>query len=99
MRRLLEEADRLPGDSIVHVRFEELERDPLGQIERIYRSIRLDDYEVAPPRIKAYAHSIRDYSKSSYTFSKESIERVTERWQPLVTRFGYDPPALERCAA
>ena len=44
MRRLLEEADRLPGDSIVHVRFEELERDsarpgrahlPLAQARRL----------------------------------------------------------------
>jgi hypothetical protein len=84
MRRLLEEADRLPGDSIVHVRFEELERDPLGQVERIYRSIKLDGCEVARPRLKAYAHSIRDYSKSSYTFSKESIERVGGHLRCLV---------------
>jgi hypothetical protein len=33
MSRLLEEADRLPSRTIVHVRFEELERDPLGQVE------------------------------------------------------------------
>ena len=44
MGRLLEEADRLPSHAIVHVRFEELERDPLGQVERIYRSIELAGY-------------------------------------------------------
>jgi omega-hydroxy-beta-dihydromenaquinone-9 sulfotransferase len=99
MRRLLREADRLPGDSIVHVRFEELDRDPLGQIERIYRSIGLDDYRVARPRIEAYAHSIRDYSKSSYTFSQESVRRVNERWQPFIARFGYPSPGPGRCAA
>jgi omega-hydroxy-beta-dihydromenaquinone-9 sulfotransferase len=99
MSRLIEEADRLPSHAIVHVRFEELERDPLGGLEHIYRSIRLGDYEAARPRIEAYLRSIHDYSKSTYTFSMETIGQVTERWQPFVTHFGYHPPARERCAA
>jgi omega-hydroxy-beta-dihydromenaquinone-9 sulfotransferase len=99
MRRLLEEADRLPSQAIVHVRFEQLERDPLGELERIYRSIGLGDHEAARVRVEGYLHSIQDYSKGTYTFSKESIGRVAERWQPFVSRFGYRPPALERCAA
>jgi hypothetical protein len=99
MRRLVEEADRLPGDSTVHVRFEELERDPLGQVERIYRSIELDDYEVARPRIAAYLRSIQHYTKSSYTFSEESVRQVSEQWQPFIAYFGYLPPNLERSAA
>ena len=52
----------------------------------------------ARPRIEAYLHSIHDYSKFTYTLSKESVGRVTERWQPFVTRFDYHPPDLERCA-
>jgi hypothetical protein len=99
MRRLLEDADRLPGDSIVHVRFEALERDPLGQVERIYRSIKLDDYQVARPRIEAYLRSIQHYTKSTYTFSEESVRRVTQVWQPSIACFGYLPPDLERSAA
>jgi omega-hydroxy-beta-dihydromenaquinone-9 sulfotransferase len=99
MRRLLEEADRLPSQAIVHVRFEQLERDPLGELERIYRSIGLGDHEAARARVEGYLHSIQDYSKGTYTFSKESTDRVAERWQPFVSRFGYRPPALERCAA
>jgi omega-hydroxy-beta-dihydromenaquinone-9 sulfotransferase len=99
MGRLLEEADRLPSHAIVHVRFEELERDPLGQVERIYRSIKLDDYEVARPRIAAYLRSIQHYTKSSYTFSEESVRRVSEQWQPFIVYFGYLPPDLERYAA
>jgi hypothetical protein len=99
MRRLLEEADRLPGDSIVHVRFEELERDPLGHIERIYRSIKLDDHEFARPRIEAYLRSIQHYTKCTHTFSEESVRRVTQAWQPFIAAFGYLPPDLERSAA
>ena len=99
MSRLLEAGERLPSEAIVHVRFEELERDPVGQLERIYRSIRLGGYEAARPRIDAYLHSIHGYRRSSYVFSNESVGRVTERWQPFVTRFGYHPPRRERCAA
>jgi hypothetical protein len=39
----------MPSRAIVHVRFEELERDPLGQVERIFRSIQLGEYAAAPP--------------------------------------------------
>ena len=92
MRRLLEEADRLPGDSIVHVRFEELERDPLGQVERIYRSIKLDGYEVARPRIETYLRSIQHYTKSTHTFSNESVRRVTQKWQPFIACFATTRP-------
>jgi omega-hydroxy-beta-dihydromenaquinone-9 sulfotransferase len=99
MRRLVEEAHRLPDDAIVHVRFEELERDPISELERIYRSIGLGNFGAARPSIEAYLHSIHDYTKSTHAFSKESVGRVTERWQPFVTRFGYDPPDVERCAA
>jgi omega-hydroxy-beta-dihydromenaquinone-9 sulfotransferase len=99
MRRLVEEAHRFPDDAIVHVRFEELGRDPISELERIYRSIGLGNFGAARPSIEAYLHSIRDYRRSTYPFSKESIERVTECWQPFVTRFGYGPPASERCAA
>jgi hypothetical protein len=99
MRRLLDEADCLSDGAIVHVRFEDLERDPCRELERIYRSIDLGDYAAAQPRIQAYLHSIQDYSKSTYAFSKESVGWVTERWQPFVSRFGYGPPAGERYAS
>jgi omega-hydroxy-beta-dihydromenaquinone-9 sulfotransferase len=78
--------------------FEELERDPLGELETVYQSIGLNDYAAARPCIETYLHSIRGYEKSSYTFSREDVARVTERWQPFVTRFGYRPPRLEHLA-
>jgi hypothetical protein len=99
MGSLLEQADRLPPDRIVHLRFEELERDPLDALESIYASIGLEGYPAARPRIEAYLDSIREYRKSAYAFSTENVGRVTERWQPFVTRFGYQPPDRERRAA
>lgn len=91
--------DRLPEDAIVHVRFEELERDPLGELERAYHSLGLEGYTAARPHIETYLGSVRDYKKSNYTFSRASVARVTERWQPFVTRVGYRPPDFERLAA
>ena len=99
MGSLLAEAERLPRDRIVHLRFEELERDPLGALEQVYDSIALEGYGAARPRIEAYLDSIRYYRKTAHVFSGERVGRVTERWQPFVTRFGYRPPDGERRAA
>ncbi|MDX1539810.1 MAG: sulfotransferase [Geminicoccaceae bacterium] len=98
MGRLLDDADRLP-DAVVHVRFEALERDPLGAIARIYDSLDLHDFCPAGPRIERYLGSIRDYEKSTYAFTQENVARVSERWQPFVARFGYRAPDPERRAA
>ena len=94
MSRLLKEVDRLPSRTIVHVRFEELERDPLGQVERIYRSIKLDDYELARPRIEAYLHSIHDYSK--FTYLLEGERRTGHRTLAAIHRPLWLPPARSR---
>jgi hypothetical protein len=94
MRRLLEDADRLPSNSIVHVRFQELERDPLDQVQRIYRSIKLDDYELARPRIQAYLRLIQHYTKSTYTFSKETVRRHPS--MAAIHRLLWLPPARSR---
>ena len=99
MSSLLDQADRVPRDRIVHLRFEELERDPLGALERVYGSLALEGYPAARPRIAAYLDTVRDYRKTAHVFSSEGVLRVTERWQPFVTRFGYRPPDRERRAA
>jgi hypothetical protein len=99
MDRLLRDAGRLPRDRIVHVRFEDLETEPLREIERIFAALRLGDAAAARPRIGAYLASIRHYRKTGYDFPRESTDAVARHWGEFVARFGYLPPGVDRPAA
>jgi phosphoglycolate phosphatase-like HAD superfamily hydrolase len=72
MERLLHGASRLSEREIAHARFEDLQADPLGEIERIYRALDLPDLPAARRQIAAYLATIRDYRKADHALSEES---------------------------
>lgn len=93
MEKLVEDRSGLPEEVFVEVGYEELERDPLGVVRRIYGSLSLEGYEEVEPRFAGYLDSIRDYERRTYTFAPETVERIRERWGPFLERWGYGVPA------
>ena len=49
-----------PGQ-ICDVHYEDLVRDPVGQLRAVYEKLDLGDFEQVRPKIQQYAHSKRDY--------------------------------------
>lgn len=89
----LEAAARdLPPSDFVELRYEDVEADPLAEIERAYRRLELDGFERARPEFQAYLGSIHRYRKNTYEFSPAWTERIYERLKPYIDRWGYRPP-------
>jgi hypothetical protein len=57
---------RVPPGQLIEVAYEELERDPVGQLHTIYEGLSLGDFEVVRPAIESYVGSIADYQKNRY---------------------------------
>lgn len=93
MHALLTDAADLPQASFVDVRFEDLERDPLAEVERVYRTLDLPTFKLAVPRFEAYLETLQGYRKNTYAPSPETVRLVESHWQPYVDRWGYHPPA------
>jgi omega-hydroxy-beta-dihydromenaquinone-9 sulfotransferase len=89
MRRFLEDRDRIPPGNFVEVRFEDLERDPLGEIRRVYNTLGLSGLTQAEPAIRAYVDSQRAYQKNRLELSEEDRRDVTERWAFAFRAFAY----------
>ena len=92
LNALLADSANLPADSFVDVRFEDLEANPLGEIEKIYQTLRLPGFVQARPGFENYLASIQGYRKNSYLFDSETLQRVESHWTPLINRWGYTPP-------
>lgn len=86
----LEEARRLvPPGRLYDVRYEDLVRDPVGELAAVYRALDLGDFEPARPPVEAYLAGVRGYEPNKYLLTAEERREVSRRWGPLVRRYGY----------
>lgn len=93
MSRLLEDADDVPDGDVVHVRYEDLDREPMTEARRIFEELELPGFERERERFERYLRSVADYRKNRYEFPDEVVETVRDRWGRFVDRWGYEPPA------
>jgi hypothetical protein len=85
------ERDRpsLPADAFYEVRYEDLVRDPLGQLRVMYERLALGDFETARPAIERYLAEVQDYQTNRYTIPPDTKAEVHRRWAPYAKRYGY----------
>jgi omega-hydroxy-beta-dihydromenaquinone-9 sulfotransferase len=89
MKRLLDDWDTIPPAQRVEVRFEDLERAPIAQLERIYDTLGLPDFADALPAFEQYLSSIDGYRKNAYEFDEKAISEVDEHWSLAFEELGY----------
>ncbi len=89
MQRFLDDRARIPPGNLVEVRFEDLDRDPMGEMRRVYDTLGLPGFAEAEPAIRTYVESQRTYEKNKLELSAENRRLVTERWAFAFRAFGY----------
>lgn len=75
-----------PG-RIYDVRFEDLVRDPLGQVRQIYQRLDLGEYDSRA--IQTYMAQRAGHRADQYSLSPEQHAAVTRRWLPYMRKYGY----------
>jgi hypothetical protein len=93
MRRFFQERSLIPQGHLVEVRFEDLERDPLGELARIYDRLALPGFDAAEPAFRDYVRSQQNYRKNRLNLSPEDRARVEQRWAFAFAELGY--PTLD----
>jgi omega-hydroxy-beta-dihydromenaquinone-9 sulfotransferase len=86
----LRDRDLIPQGQLAEVRFEDLEREPLKQIEKIYQTLGLQGFKSAEPRFKQYIKQEQDYVKNQAQISAEEQRLVSEEWGLSFAAFGYE---------
>jgi hypothetical protein len=99
-----EEARPLLDPSRFHeLRYEELVRDPVGQLRRLYEKLELGDFEQVLPKLEQYLRETNDYRTNHYELTPELREKIARRWGQVMARYGYpsdvDSPMRKNDAA
>lgn len=87
-------ADRtlIPEGHLAEIRFEDLERNPLAELERVYTELQLPGWQSAKTSIEEYLSTVSGYRKNAFEASQDVIDRVNENWKFVVDAWGYEPP-------
>ncbi|MBC8075175.1 MAG: sulfotransferase, partial [Chloroflexales bacterium] len=81
----------IPPDQLHEVRYEDLARDPLGELRQIYQALGINGFERAAPRLRAYVAGLRQYQPNEHRTLPEAVrERVRRAWRQSFDRWGYN---------
>jgi len=85
------ESAELPADQVAEVRFEQLERDPIGEVRRLYGELGLEFTEAYQTRLERYLAGIAGYKKNRFKpLSDEEQQAIAETMGPFIEQWGYD---------
>jgi hypothetical protein len=85
-----EERDLIPEGRFHEVRYEELERDPVGQVRQIYERLGLPGFETFVQPLQSYVDSISNYHKNEYPELPVTLRKeIAHSWEKSFEMWGY----------
>jgi len=85
-----DERGLIRDDRFSEARFEDLERDPVGQMKHVYEALDLPDFAQVEPAMERYVASLSGYEKNSYPpLAPELRARIAREWRESFQTWGY----------
>ena len=86
------DAQGMPADRLIELRYDALDSDPIGSISRIYEQLSLPGFEDAKPKFESYLASISTFTKNKFDYSDAAAAKVEARLGSFVEKWGYARP-------
>jgi len=87
----IEDIILIPDGQFSQLSFEELERDRVGSIEKIYDELSLPGFNIMKPELEKYVDSISGYKKNVYSLDESDRKLVAKEWGRFIDYWGYEP--------
>jgi hypothetical protein len=93
----VEEGRKLVRPERFHeLRYEDLIRDPIGEMEKLYDRLDLGNFDEYVPRLKEYLADNADYQTNHYELTPEQEANIERRWGSVIQRYGYEREKIGR---
>ncbi len=87
----LEEGKTLVRPNRFHeLRYEDLIHDPIGEMEKLYSQLGLENFDEYAPRLKEYLADNADYQTNHYELKPEQEAEIERRWDLVIRQYGYE---------
>jgi len=87
-----EDVETLAPDQWTEVAFKDLTSNPVAELERIYTTLGIPDFENAKETFVKFADSQKSYQKNKFELDSVIEEKITERWAWYINRYNYKKP-------
>jgi LPS sulfotransferase NodH len=92
MKSYFEQKNLIPKRNLVEIRYEDLVKNPVGQVQEIYSKLRIPITTKTTPAMKQYLERKKNYKTNMYTINQEIISHVKKEWNFTIDRWNYNPP-------
>ena len=90
MQKLLADKSLIPAGNLVEVRYEDLDKEPLAQLRKVYETLSLPGFAEAEPNFRAYLASIANYQKLAHKQLDDNVvTKVNRNWHFAFDALGY----------
>ncbi len=76
-------------DRFYELKYEDLIRDPVGEMEALYERLGLGGFDAYRPRLEEYLVRTSGYETNRYDLPPELRAEIGRRWRPVIERYGY----------
>lgn len=92
MKTLYRQIEEIPKDNIVEIRYEDLVKTPLSNLQSIYKIFHLEGFEKTSPILNEYIKGLRSYKTNRYTYHDAECDKVEAICKDLIDRWNYERP-------
>jgi len=86
-----EDVKLIPKGQFHEIRFEDLERNPITEMEKTYSSLNLNNFGRFKPKLQSYVESLSGYQKNAFKPTNDAVrELVAYRWARNFEKWGYE---------
>jgi hypothetical protein len=89
MRKLEADRDTVAPNRFHEMKYEDLIRSPVAELERLYDRLELGDFEPARERVGEYLRQSAGYETNRYELPPALRDEIGKRWGEFITLYGY----------
>ena len=92
MQDYLEDKKQIDPDRLLEIRYEELVKGPIQNLEHIYTKFNYSNFQKLKPVFENYLDSIEGYKIDTYTMSQQELDRIMEHLGFAMKHWNYMMP-------
>lgn len=88
-KKYFDEKDLIPEGHLIEVRYEEVIKNPLENIENIYIELGIKGFEKAKPAIEKYIETQKSYKPNIYQIDPQLMKKISQRYDFTFKKWNY----------